>query len=570
MTEFGRATKEVDELKEKYVTIDTSNLVSQGREVVEQKLSELSKVMNDIETGPLSVKAAKFKSKAEAPPDTRLYGEAMVAKVMKFLEELKTLLDTLKEAHHQLTTWLSAVKAVDVHLAELILSEEANRIINCFESTDLIDRIRIHQSWMLEAFELYQQHSSDVRDTEKRIRNREKKKAKRKMQQLELREAAMKKKEREKEVKMEELHDALEKLTNSIIRKETRGRKAIIEEEEDQFGAVLSGRKGRRTPTPPKGRSPPKSPGRKKTPPKGSKRHDKDEISFEDVPPNLTDPKIIFDITPIESSPSVLLTHVGVSITLYKTLLKLEELPTQPPFVVPEELLTDKKAKKKYLRSIEEEKKHQQYVDANEVEEDEEVSDDDILDIDAMEDSDEEEKFEDEDEDAVPTSTSISFIRNITSGCVVVMISVGGSFAGGIFSKGECVAHTTFSRYITRKKQGGRQSNHEGRSDTVGSQMRKRHENRYKELIIEQLITWASPLAAATAICLHAPGPMNRLPFYSPVSVPMVRDSSQFALKRSDKRIVGVPFTTHKPTFTEVQRIYKTLFTCKLEFKGES
>ena len=569
MTEFGRTSKELDELSEKYGKLDPSIIITAGRETINKTSIELRSVIENLTTGGIATKAAKFKSKAEAPPDTRLYGAAMVEKVMIFLEKQTNLLNSLQETEKQLLEWMSVAAAIDIQLSETILMEEVIRSVILFESTDLPNRLPIEQHWITDASIMFSQHSSDVKDTEKRIRNREKKKAKRKLQQMELREAAVKKKERDIEVRNEELEDAFEKLISSAIRKEARGRKEITTSENEVFSTSILTTKGRRTPTPPKTRSPPKSPGRKKTPPKG-KRFDKTEIAFEDIPLNLTDPKVEFSIKAIEGTASVLLTSNGVSVTLFKTLLKLEGISIQPNFVIPVELLTDHKAKKKYMKSIEGQKT-EQHEDPNNINEDNDnVSDDDILDMDDYDSEDEVERYDEEEEDTVPISTSISFVKNIISGCVVVMVSVGGSFAGGIFSKGECVSHTTFSRYIIRKKQGGRQSNHEGRSDTVGSQMRKRHEIRYKELIIEQLITWAAPISAAAAICLHAPGPMNRIPFYDPVAVPLVRDSSQYALKKTDNRIVGVPFTTHKPTFTEVQRIYKTLFCCKLEFGEES
>ena len=279
-----------------------------------------------------------------------------------------------------------------------------------------------------------------------------------------------------------------------------------------------------------------------------------------------------------------------ITVAMYKVLLRLREghggYGCDEAFTMPAELLTDRKAKKRYLKG--EGAAGRPAVlgggdteDGNGVDDDDEDDDAELLQADESGEGEgdgegEEEEwvnpYAEEEEvnvDVLPPSCAISFFRPLTEGCVVVMMSVGGSFAGGIFVGGDCLVHTTFSRYVTRGKQGGRQSNHEGRTDTVGSQMRRAQEIRFKELVAQQLYAWRLPLHHAAAVLLHAPAPVNRMTFFNPPVLPAIAGNSgggrehPSQLAKKDPRILSVPFTTHKPSFTEVKRIYESVLSCR-------
>ena len=287
-----------------------------------------------------------------------------------------------------------------------------------------------------------------------------------------------------------------------------------------------------------------------------------------------------FDVTPLANTPSAELKNGAnfVTIHIYRCLLTLRDgagdFGSSADFVLAEELLTDRKAKKRFLLKTGRTATTTTTTDTTQptLESDDE---DDLLKAGSDPEGDEEEFGEhwvnpyledDEDEDAarrvLPVTASLGFVADMMKGCVVVMMSVGGAFAGGIFMDGDCVVHTTFSRYITRKKQGGRQSSQEGRHISVGSQIRKAQEIKYKEALAILLATWRVPLHHAKAIVLHAPSPVNRTPFYQQ-GLPSSCTLQPYLLVRKDPRVFAPPFTTHKPSFLEMKRVYESLFSCR-------
>ncbi|KAJ9457091.1 VMS1-like protein [Diplonema papillatum] len=320
------------------------------------------------------------------------------------------------------------------------------------------------------------------------------------------------------------------------------------------------------------------------------------ESDFTMVPPAVL--KLSFLAEPVPGTPSARLRNEasGIEIVVYKNLLKLRDTADRGgdySFAMPEAVLTDAKARKRYERrggqvargggsstspgrssktagrSTDDDDDDDEQASSSAGDEGsavEDTSDDDILRLQSNTDADEGQDEENDNEGDATSAIEIRpfFLDALVRGCVVVMMSVGGAFAGGVFVEGDCVVHTTFKRYVTRKKQGGRQSAHEGRTDTVGSAMRARHEIRFKELIVDLLLAWAVPLSHASAILLRAPGPVNRTPFYSlPGGNPgHATAASDALLKKDDPRVLNVPFTTHRPTHTEVLRIYQSMLCC--------
>ncbi|KAG2379645.1 hypothetical protein C9374_006762 [Naegleria lovaniensis] len=87
----------------------------------------------------------------------------------------------------------------------------------------------------------------------------------------------------------------------------------------------------------------------------------------------------------------------------------------------------------------------------------------------------------------------------IFSNLLFICIMHGGHFSGGIFDfeSGKCLVHKTFSNYVSRKKQGGRQLSHDiqtgHRAKSAGSEIRRNQEKQFQEKL-HTLLTqqWAS------------------------------------------------------------------------------
>jgi hypothetical protein len=142
-------------------------------------------------------------------------------------------------------------------------------------------------------------------------------------------------------------------------------------------------------------------------------------------------------------------------------------------------------------------------------------------------------------------------------GTIVVLLCHGGYFAGGVFVSHKCVAHKTFRRYLTRKKQGNRQGNcdkHGGCMKSAGSQLRRYNEVKHRDEVQELLSTWHDYVSSASLIFMHAPG-INRTMFFP---------TSQQELKNFDERIKSVPMTTGRPSYAEVNRVWQALSTLQI------
>ncbi|KNC46272.1 uncharacterized protein AMSG_02725 [Thecamonas trahens ATCC 50062] len=144
---------------------------------------------------------------------------------------------------------------------------------------------------------------------------------------------------------------------------------------------------------------------------------------------------------------------------------------------------------------------------------------------------------------------------------VVVIMCHGGYFAVAHFVDGELREHKTMRKYVTRRKQGGRQSNRD-RSGRVmfsaGSHLRRTNEEKLarniKELLAGQ--AWASALAAAQRILLCAPGPANREIFFG---VAAERDREPPLFELNDPRIRGIPIKTNRPATAECVRVFELM-----------
>ncbi|KAK6528209.1 hypothetical protein TWF281_009458 [Arthrobotrys megalospora] len=112
------------------------------------------------------------------------------------------------------------------------------------------------------------------------------------------------------------------------------------------------------------------------------------------------------------------------------------------------------------------------------------------------------------------------------------------------------LAHKTFHRYTTRRKQGGSQSandNSKGTAHSAGSSLRRYNEAALTADIRELLGNWREMLDSSSLLFIRATGTSNRKTLFGGDN-PVIRST--------DKRIRGFPFTTRRATQSELMRCF--------------
>jgi hypothetical protein len=138
-------------------------------------------------------------------------------------------------------------------------------------------------------------------------------------------------------------------------------------------------------------------------------------------------------------------------------------------------------------------------------------------------------------------------------GVWVVILCHGGHFCFTAYSgDGVCLKHTTDHKYVSRKKQGGRQISKDGKSggkiNSTGSQIRRENERIHQEHIVEILEENDVHLASADLIFIVAPG-LNR--------IILTKEPSPLAKYLHKVRSAGV--SIGKANFAETSRVYELL-----------
>ncbi|XP_062972867.1 tRNA endonuclease ANKZF1 [Elgaria multicarinata webbii] len=134
----------------------------------------------------------------------------------------------------------------------------------------------------------------------------------------------------------------------------------------------------------------------------------------------------------------------------------------------------------------------------------------------------------------------------------VILMAGGGHFAGAVFKGNEVLEHKTFHRYTVRARRGTAQGVRDGQGSmpkSAGASLRRCNEAALLKDIQELLASWAWHIQRAECIFLRAPC-SNRARFFGSKNSPLQRD---------DARIRGIPFSTRRATFHEVQRVHGAL-----------
>ncbi|KAK2749835.1 hypothetical protein FQN57_005249 [Myotisia sp. PD_48] len=121
------------------------------------------------------------------------------------------------------------------------------------------------------------------------------------------------------------------------------------------------------------------------------------------------------------------------------------------------------------------------------------------------------------------------------------------------------LAHKTFHRYTTRRKQGGAQSANDaakGAAHSAGSTLRRYNEAALETEIRHLLRDWKAMIDESQLLFIRATGTTNRRILFGPYEGQV--------LKRSDPRIRSFPFSTRRATQAELMRGFTELTRVKV------
>jgi hypothetical protein len=121
------------------------------------------------------------------------------------------------------------------------------------------------------------------------------------------------------------------------------------------------------------------------------------------------------------------------------------------------------------------------------------------------------------------------------------------------------LAHKTFHRYTTRRKQGGSQSandNAKGKAHSAGSTLRRYNETALVEDVRALLRDWKGLLDTSELLFIRATGTTNRRTLFGPYEGQV--------LQANDARIRGFPFSTRRATENELMRSFIELTRLKV------
>ncbi|KAF1925649.1 ankyrin repeat and zinc finger domain-containing protein 1 [Didymella exigua CBS 183.55] len=155
------------------------------------------------------------------------------------------------------------------------------------------------------------------------------------------------------------------------------------------------------------------------------------------------------------------------------------------------------------------------------------------------------------------------FLAMIGGGHFAAMIvalapKVGKSHTGVDERSATVIAHKTFHRYTTRRKQGGSQSandNAKGNAHSAGSSIRRYNENALIQEVRDLLTSWKSMIDTADLVFVRATGATNRRTLFGPYEGQVLRTN--------DPRNRGFPFSTRRATQKELMRAFVELTRVK-------
>lgn len=144
---------------------------------------------------------------------------------------------------------------------------------------------------------------------------------------------------------------------------------------------------------------------------------------------------------------------------------------------------------------------------------------------------------------------------------MVVSLAPHSAKAGGTSMNREAtvLAHKTFHRYTTRRKQGGSQSandNSKGNAHSAGSSLRRYNEQALVTDVRALIRDWKALLDTSELLFIRATGTTNRRTLFGPYDGQV--------LQHNDTRLRGFPFSTRRATQSELMRAFIELTRLKV------
>ncbi|KAF2100751.1 hypothetical protein NA57DRAFT_54825 [Rhizodiscina lignyota] len=136
---------------------------------------------------------------------------------------------------------------------------------------------------------------------------------------------------------------------------------------------------------------------------------------------------------------------------------------------------------------------------------------------------------------------------------------IGKKHTGVAERQATVIAHKTFHRYTTRRKQGGAQSandNAKGNAHSAGSSLRRYNEAALTQEVRELLSQWKPMIDSAELLFVRATGSTNRNTLFGPYEGQVLR--------HNDPRNRGFPFSTRRATQAELMRCFVELTRVKV------
>jgi hypothetical protein len=131
--------------------------------------------------------------------------------------------------------------------------------------------------------------------------------------------------------------------------------------------------------------------------------------------------------------------------------------------------------------------------------------------------------------------------------------------AGPMTKEATVLAHKTFHRYTTRRKQGGAQSANDsakGAAHSAGSSLRRYNEQALTDEVRLLLSDWKGMIDTSELLFIRATGNTNRRTLFGPYDGQVIR--------QNDVRIRGFPFSTRRATQNELMRSFVELTRVKV------
>ena len=178
-----------------------------------------------------------------------------------------------------------------------------------------------------------------------------------------------------------------------------------------------------------------------------------------------------------------------------------------------------------------------------------------------------------EDSGGVPLPRSLQPNTSAAGPHYFLCMMGGGHFAGMIVSltpkltrragvedrAATMVAHKTFHRYTTRRKQGGSQAANDsakGAAHSAGSSLRRYNEAALTAEVRQLLVEWKVWIDSSELLFIRASGTTSRRTLFGPYE--------DQVMHTNDERIRGFPFNTRRATQAELMRAFVELTRVKV------